>query len=69
MVGVVADVLVREGQAVDAYQPLVVVEAMKVMATVEAPFAGTVKAVHVRKNQRVVYGEPVVELVSSSEGG
>jgi biotin carboxyl carrier protein len=69
MVGVVAEVLVREGQAVEAYQPLVVVEAMKVMATVEAPFAGTVKAVHVHKNQRVAHGEPVVELVSSSEGG
>jgi biotin carboxyl carrier protein len=69
MVGVVADVLVSEGQAVEAYQPLVVVEAMKVMATVEAPFAGTVKAVHVRKNQRVAHGEPVVDIVPSSEGG
>src|SRR5579871_3248136 len=56
MVGVVADVLVQAGQTVEAYQPLVIIEAMKVMATVEAPFAGTVTAVHVQKSQRVEHG-------------
>ena len=68
MVGVVADVLVEEGQAVEAYQPLVVIEAMKVMATVEAPFAGTVQTVHVHKGQRVEHGAPVVEITPAAEG-
>lgn len=63
MVGVVADVLVTEGQEVTAYQPLLVIEAMKVMATIDAPFAGTVKTVSVRKGERVAHGAPVVEVV------
>lgn len=63
MVGVVADVLVQEGQTVEAYQPLVIIEAMKVMATVEAPFAGTVKTVHVKPAEHVAHGAPLVEVV------
>lgn len=62
MVGVVAEVLVEEGQRVEAHQPLAVVEAMKVMATVEAPFAGRVTKVHVHKGERVVHGAPVVDV-------
>jgi biotin carboxyl carrier protein len=62
MVGVVADVLVTEGQKVEAYQPLAVVEAMKVMATVEAPFAGVVAKVYVQKNERVGHGAPLVDV-------
>jgi len=67
MVGVIADVLVQEGQRVEAYQPLVVVEAMKVMSTVEAPFAGTVARVYVQKDQRVAHGAPVVDIAPASE--
>ncbi|HZO91254.1 MAG TPA: biotin/lipoyl-containing protein [Chthonomonadaceae bacterium] len=62
MVGTVADVLVQEGQRVEAYQPLVIIEAMKVMTAVEAPFAGIVKAIHVQPNQRVTHGEAVAEV-------
>lgn len=62
MVGVVADVLIQEGQTVEAYHPLVLVEAMKVMASVDAPFAGTVKKLYVEKGQRVEQGAPVVEI-------
>jgi biotin carboxyl carrier protein len=67
MVGVVAEVLVQEGQTVAAYQPLAVIEAMKVMATLEAPFAGTVKTVYVQKKQRVEHGAPVVDIAPLSE--
>jgi biotin carboxyl carrier protein len=66
MPGVVADVLVTEGQVVEAYQPLVVVEAMKVMATLEAPFAGTVSKVHVQKGRQVTQGEILVEVIPIS---
>ncbi|HXG24842.1 MAG TPA: biotin/lipoyl-containing protein [Chthonomonadales bacterium] len=62
MVGVVVEVMVEEGQRVEAYQPLAIVEAMKVMATVEAPFAGRVTKVHVRKGERVAHGAPVVDV-------
>ena len=63
MVGVVADVLVTVGQEIKAYQPVLVIEAMKVMATIDAPFAGTVKTVSVRKGERVAHGAPVAEVV------
>lgn len=68
MAGVVADVLVREGDTVQAYQPAVVVSAMKVYATVESPFAGVVKAVHVAKEQRVEHGALLVEIGPAGEG-
>ena len=67
MFGTVADVLVSEGDSVQAYQPLVVVEAMKVMATVESPFAGRVMRVHVSRLQRVEQGAPLVELTPVEE--
>ena len=66
MVGVVADVLVTNGQEVAAYQPLVVVEAMKVMASLDAPFAGIIRKVHVVKGQRVVHGEIVIEVAETA---
>lgn len=67
MAGVVAEVLVREGDTVQAYQPVVVVAAMKVYATIEAPFAGAVKAVHVAKDQRVEHGALLVEIARADE--
>ncbi len=62
MVGVVADVLVSEGQTVEAYQSLLTVEAMKVIATLEAPFAGTVSHLSAVKGQRVAHGEILAEV-------
>lgn len=63
MVGVVADVLVTEGQPVEAYQPLLAIEAMKVIATLDAPFTGTVQKLHVQKGQRVEHGALLAEVV------
>jgi biotin carboxyl carrier protein len=67
MVGVVADVLVQAGDTVASYQPIAVVSAMKVYGTVEAPFAGTVTAVHVKKDQRVEHGALLAEIEPASE--
>jgi biotin carboxyl carrier protein len=66
MGGTVIDVFVSEGERVEAYQPLAIIEAMKVMATVEAPFAGTVQAVHVAKGRQVGHNAPVVDIVPAS---
>ncbi len=63
MTGVVSEMLVAVGETVTAYQPLAVIEAMKVMSTLDAPFAGTVKAVHVKALQQVTHGAPVIEIV------
>jgi len=62
MVGTVTEVLVAEGDEVQAYQPLVVVEAMKVLAAIEAPFAGVVKRLHVKAGEQISHGAPVLEL-------
>src|SRR5579862_6924330 len=61
MVGMVVAIQVEEGQTVAAYQPVAVIEAMKVMATLDAPFAGIVKKIHVQPNDRVAHGAPVME--------
>lgn len=62
MPGLVTKVLVAEGEAVSAYQPLATVEAMKVVATLEAPFAGTVRRVYVTAGTQVTQGAEVVEV-------
>ena len=69
MGGIVADVLVTTGQTVDAYAPLVVVEAMKVYATIEAPFAGAVTAVAVKKGDRVELGQQLVDIEKAEVDG
>jgi biotin carboxyl carrier protein len=67
MSGAVAEVRVREGERVEAYQTLAIVEAMKVMAPLDAPFAGVVKRVFARAGQQVEHGAPVVEVVSDEQ--
>jgi acetyl/propionyl-CoA carboxylase alpha subunit len=62
MPGTVLRVLVGPGDKVEARQPLVVLEAMKMETPLLAPFAATVAAVHVREGDRVSGGTIVVEL-------
>ena len=62
MAGIVVKVHVSVGDAVVAYQPLAVVEAMKVMATLEAPFSGTVTAVNAANGDRVEQDVVLIEL-------
>ncbi|WP_312243435.1 sodium-extruding oxaloacetate decarboxylase subunit alpha [Stutzerimonas nitrititolerans] len=62
MPGNVVDVLVKEGDTVKAGQPLLVSEAMKMETEIQAPIAGTVKAVHVTKGDRVNPGEVLIEI-------
>ncbi len=62
MPGNVVDVLVKEGDTVKAGQPLLVSEAMKMETEIQAPIAGTVKAVHVAKGDRVNPGEVLIEI-------
>lgn len=62
MPGNIVDVLVKEGDAVKAGQAVLITEAMKMETEVQAPIAGTVKAVHVTKGDRVNPGEVLVEI-------
>ncbi|KFX70962.1 pyruvate carboxylase subunit B [Pseudomonas taeanensis MS-3] len=62
MPGNIVDVLVKEGDAVKAGQAVLISEAMKMETEVQAPIAGTVKAVHVAKGDRVNPGEVLIEI-------
>jgi acetyl/propionyl-CoA carboxylase alpha subunit len=62
MPGTVLRVDVAVGDAVDARQPLLVLDAMKMEMPVLAPFAATVAAVHVSSGDGVAGGDVLVEL-------
>ena len=62
MPGTVIRVLVAPGDPVEARQPLVVLEAMKMETPVVAPYDGTVSAVHVQESDAVAGGTLLVEL-------
>jgi acetyl/propionyl-CoA carboxylase alpha subunit len=62
MPGTVLTVLVAPGEHVQARQPLVVLEAMKMEHPVTSPFEAVVSAVHVAPGDRVAGGAVLVEL-------
>jgi acetyl/propionyl-CoA carboxylase alpha subunit len=62
MPGTVIRVLVAAGDRVEARQPLVVLEAMKMETPVVAPYDGTVGGVHVEEGDAVAGGTLLVEL-------
>jgi len=62
MTGVLARVLVSEGERVAAGQPLAVLESMKVMATLESPVSGVVRRINVPAGSQVAQDALLVEL-------
>ena len=62
MPGNIVAVLVKEGDQVQAGQPLLVTEAMKMESEVQAPISGAVSGIFVAKGDRVTPGEMLVEI-------
>ena len=62
MPGTVIRVLVGEGDAVRARQPLIVLEAMKMETPLVAPYEAVVRRVHVGEGDQVAGGALLVEL-------
>ncbi|HEX4526632.1 MAG TPA: biotin carboxylase N-terminal domain-containing protein [Gaiellaceae bacterium] len=62
MPGTVIKVNVQVGSAVQARDPLIVLEAMKMETPLVSPYDATVRAVHVREGDRVAGGAVLVEL-------
>jgi biotin carboxyl carrier protein len=60
--GSVWEVVVAIGDVVAPDDTLIVVESMKMELPVAAPFAGTVRAIHVVKGDLVEEGQAVVDL-------
>jgi len=69
MPGAVVKVLVKEGDAVEVGQSLVIVEAMKMEHDVRAPVAGTVRKVAVAPGSSVGTTEAMVEIEPSRADG
>jgi propionyl-CoA carboxylase alpha chain len=66
MPGTVVAVHVQQGDQVEAGQPVLVLEAMKMQHTVRAPGAGTVAQLDVRPGAQVAAGE-VLAVVEEEE--
>ncbi|KXU37993.1 pyruvate carboxylase subunit B [Ventosimonas gracilis] len=62
MPGNVVDVLVKEGDTVKTGQAVLITEAMKMETEIQAPIDGTVKALHVKKGDRINPGEVLIEI-------
>ncbi len=62
MPGTIVEVLVEVGDKVNAGDPVLITEAMKMETEVQAPIAGTVKAVHIAKGDTVNPDETLIEI-------
>ena len=62
MPATVVEVLVEEGAEVAAGTPLLVTEAMKMESEIQAPIAGIIRAVHIKKGDRVNPDEALIEI-------
>ena len=62
MPGTIIEVLVSKGDTVQAGDPLLITEAMKMETEVQAPISGTIAAVNVSKGDRVNPDEALIEI-------
>lgn len=62
MPGVVVEILVAPGDEVEAGQPLLILEAMKMQNEISAPGGGRVKTIHVEAGSAVAGGANLVTL-------
>ena len=62
---VVADILVQVGDQVADGDKLILLESMKMIIPIQAPYSGTVTAIHCTKGESVQAGMPLIELDES----
>ena len=62
MPGIILSIAVKEGDEVNAGDPLLVLEAMKMENEIHAPQAGKVKKIHVSEGAEVQSGSQLVEF-------
>ena len=63
MPGTVIRVVVEKGDKVSKGDHLMITEAMKMETTVQAPFTGIIKAVHVSNGEGINTGDLLLEIV------
>ena len=64
MPGNIVGVLVKVGDRVEAGQPILITEAMKMETEVQSPISGAVKGIYVQKGDAVSLQETLVEIVN-----
>ena len=62
LAGKIVSIAIKVGDRVDAGQPLLVLEAMKMNTPVAAPFAGEVATIHALPGESVAEGQPLIAL-------
>ncbi|GEN44768.1 pyruvate carboxylase [Alkalibacillus haloalkaliphilus] len=62
MPGTVVNVLVKEGEQVKKNDHLMITESMKMETTIQAPFDGKVKQIHVRDGEALETGDLLIEV-------
>ncbi|MDH5728374.1 MAG: sodium-extruding oxaloacetate decarboxylase subunit alpha [Gammaproteobacteria bacterium] len=62
MPGTIVEILVSEGAEVNAGDALFITEAMKMETEVQAPIAGKIKAIHIKKGDSVNPDETLIEI-------
>ncbi|MDP9485566.1 MAG: ATP-grasp domain-containing protein [Actinomycetota bacterium] len=67
MPGTVIKVLVKEGDEVEARQPILVLEAMKMEQSIEAPYAGVVRELPYEEGSKVPGGATLAEIEGLKE--
>jgi len=60
--GQIMQVMVRAGERVEAGQPLLILEAMKMENEIRSPLSGKVLSVNIRVGQTVSLGETLIEI-------
>lgn len=60
--GTITEVFVTEGQPVKKGDKLVILEAMKMLNEIMAPFDGVIKSVLVQKDDKVTKNQPLIEI-------
>ncbi len=66
MPGTIIEVKVAEGEQVEAGQSLIISEAMKMETTIQAPFKGTIKKVHISANDSIESQDLLIEIEAES---
>lgn len=64
----VIEVLIAEGASVDAEDSLITVESDKASMDIPAPFAGTVKSMHVKVGDKISEGDLLAMMQANAEG-
>ncbi len=62
MPGLIIDLKIKVGDAVNAGDPLLILEAMKMENVLKSPGAGTIKAIKIKKGDSVEKGQVLIEF-------